>query len=361
MLIPLVLAMALAAAVSFVRDGLQRDAMTALDFLPDLTIQKMVGGRVDRVPVATAQRIQALPGISRILPRVWGYVPIKAGDQQAILTVMGMGPLGEFGVVQGRMPQAPGECVIGAGAAQALGLESDQSFTLRDFFGAEHTLQTVGILEAKARIYGADLLLTTPDTARGILGYRVDECSDICVYLDNGRGVDAAAAAINAEVPGMRILARDVLADITRQTYGGRAGLVQLLWLLLLLAVLLSAWAQGVALHTGLGREVGILRATGWSMMDVMEAKLLEAVALGILGTVSGIGLGLVYVLIGAPGIRNFFLGWSAIFPRFAIPLACEPESILVLVTLGLIPLLIVTLWSAWRLSIIDPDAALRG
>ena len=66
-------------------------------------------------------------------------------------------------------------------------------------------------------------------------------------------------------------------------------------------------------------------------------------------------------VYMGAPIIRNFMLGWSAIYPNFPVPILISFGSILTLCAAAIIPLLVGTLIPAWKSAITEPDVVMRG
>ena len=57
-LIPLFLVMLIASAMTFIKDGFLRDAQLAISIMPDITIQKLVGGRVERINTALIEKIE---------------------------------------------------------------------------------------------------------------------------------------------------------------------------------------------------------------------------------------------------------------------------------------------------------------
>lgn len=360
---PLAIAMTLTAAITLIRNGFERDAKAAIRLLPDITVQKLVGGRAERMNTAEVNSFQVFPGLRKVAPRVWGYLPVSVNHQQFVLTLMGQNieSFSQYGAVQGKMPVAPGDCVIGEGVAKLLKVKPGQRLALKRYSGQAQIMSITGMLRSQAQIYGTDLIITSTETARCLLGYHADECSDIGVIVDHPLQMNAIAAALAKNYPELRIVSRNSLSAITQQAYGSRAGLFQLIWLMLLLTVLLTVWAQGTVLSTGISREVGVLKALGWTTGDVVTVKVWESLILGLTGTLTGLVGAMAYIRLGAPELRSFFLGWSAIFPETQIPVAVKPESIIAMVAIGVLPLLMVTITRIWRLGTTDPDEALRS
>ena len=209
-------------------------------------------------------------------------------------------------------------------------------------------------------IYTADLILTPLNTAKRFFGYKEDEASDLCIYLDNPLLADGIAKQIASMGANLRVLTKDKLADITQQAYGGRSGVFQLMWMILLLTAMILGWSQASNITLDKRKEIGILKAIGWSTLDVIELKMLESLIIGFLGILLGLTIGLGYLLIGAPGIKEYFLGWAAVYPDFPIPIYVSSSSILLLIVVGIFPLLFATVIPAWLTGIIEPDESIR-
>ena len=81
---------------------------------------------------------------------------------------------------------------------------------------------------------------------------------------------------------------------------------------------------------------------------------------MAIFSVLVGLSLGIVYMIMDAPGLKSAIIGWADIYPDFPIPLFIEIETVLLIAALGIFPLLAGTLIPVWRLGIIEPDEAIR-
>jgi ABC-type lipoprotein release transport system permease subunit len=369
-LVPLWIAMGTAAAVTFVGDGLSRDAALSIGVLPEITVQRMVGGRVERVPVEIADSLRALPHVVDAIPRVWGYVPVQVPRGEVAYTLMGLDvermPIPEevgFSIEQGRflLPGSQDEAVVGKAFASVFSASVGDRITLEDTFGNVADLTIVGIFGTAVEIYAADLIVVSLETARSFFGYGDDEASDICVYLDDPVNTSLTALRMIDIGDNLRLMTRDALAELSQQAYGRRGGVFQLIWMTLLITVCLVAWAQGASIGLTLKREIGILKAIGWSTLDIIEVRMLESVIVALIGTLGGVLLGLGYLALDAPGIKQYFLGWATVYPEFPLPVYMSLRSLFLLIVVGIFPLAVATVVPAWQAGIIEPDEAIRG
>ncbi|OGV41186.1 MAG: hypothetical protein A2X46_07495 [Lentisphaerae bacterium GWF2_57_35] len=367
---PLLLAVMVFAAFSFVQDGLVRDALRSAEVMPDLTVQRMIGGRTERVPVALGELVAGMAGVKTVAPRVWGYVPIDLGAGAFAYTLMGidvsrMPQPEDVGLTleQGRFldKKDVNAVVLGKAAAEALDVRLGDELNLKDELGNAGRFQVVGLFAGDVQLHAADLMLVPIKTARNFFGYGEHEATDLCVYLTDSSQLDAAATDILAAQKGLRVLSKDSMRKIVQQVYGKRAGVFQVLWLILLLTVMLTAWAEGSRASHRTSREIGILKATGWSTTNVIELKIFENVIVASAATLGGMLVAMAYLLAGAPGIKSYFLGWAVVYPDMSLPICIGAPTVGLILTVGIFPLLVATVVPAWAAGIVDPDEAMRG
>ena len=129
-----------------------------------------------------------------------------------------------------------------------------------------------------------------------------------------------------------------------------------------LAAFLLLAWER----LTGLGgverREIGVLKAIGWSTSDVLLARVMESGLVALGGALFGLLAGYLYVFhLGAPGLRAALLGWSTLYPELVLVPNADLGQAAALLGAVVVPFIAVSLVPAWRAAVVDPDEAMRG
>jgi hypothetical protein len=155
--------------------------------------------------------------------------------------------------------------------------------------------------------------------------------------------------------------AKEELVNIIKQGFAQRSGVFQLMWLILLLCVLLLAWTQGSSISLDMKKEIGVFKALGWHTLDIIELKMMEIIIIGLAGILCGMLFGILYLQIGAPWLKQFFLGQSAVYQGSPIPIYIEGGSIFLLLATGLLPLCAATIIPAWLMGTVEPDTAIRG
>ena len=67
----------LLSSIFFITNSIQKELSLTQNSLPDITIQKLQGGREQNIDINLIDEIANIDGISKITPRVWGYYYFK--------------------------------------------------------------------------------------------------------------------------------------------------------------------------------------------------------------------------------------------------------------------------------------------
>ena len=390
-LVPIAIMMTVSSFMMFSRGGFVKDAENARDFLADVTVQGIDAGRVTKISLDIMPELQEIPHVKAVVPRVWGYIPLKIDDLDISYTLMGLDleqlprnmkfseamEAGCFLVAGDR-----NKVVLGYGVAISLdlrvgddievaidlGFASPSDFknvgdeiSIDDTLGNHGKYEVAGILKNKVQIYSTDLLITSNDDAREFFGYKKNEASDILVYLDEGGSADRVALAISLLRRNTRVMTAKSLTNLVKEAFARRSGTFQAMWLILFLSVLMFAWAQTTHIGVDAGKEIGILKSVGWQTGDIIMIKMMESLLYGLTGTTLGVLSGLIYALMGTPGMSGYCIGCASVYPKFPVPVSCDVSSILLLFLTGVIPVTLITAIPAWLAGTVDPDMAIRS
>ena len=364
-------------SVEFIREGVVQDISTSVDEGPDIVVQKLVGGRQSVVPTGWLSNITDTHGVRLATPRVWGYTDIGNGR---LLTVMGVNAT-EYGSIVGAAGTGLLEngrflnesdtkkMIIGSGivdmmAASALSIQIQVGsiLSLISYNGELVEFEVIGIFSSESKIFSYDLILTDINSSRAVLGVNNSSCTDVAVWSDYGSDLNSVAFRLDTEIADARILTRDAMRDAMLKTYGGRAGFVALMWIVVLLAVVLLAFTASSAGSEEARREVGLLKALGFDTVDILEIRMLESLTLSLLGVSFGISFAIMYCFVlGAPLLAGFLLGWNMLLLNGGIPLAVSLSTVFTVYAVGLVPILVASVVPSWRNAITEPDIVLRG
>ena len=377
-LLALVFSTGLLSSVEFLREGVMNDITASLDEGPDIIVQKLAGARQVPVPLDWKENITATPRVRLATPRVWGYTDVGNGK---LMTIMGVNAteygsilevLGTEIVGTGRFIEETDtkKIVVGQGivdimasAYQPVYIDVGSVLGLIASDGETIDFEVVGIFQSQSKIHSYDMILTDINSARELFGFANDtSCTDFAVWIEHGALVNDVAFRLDTRIPQSRILTRDAISDIALKTYGDRAGIVALLWVVIIMCVVLLAFSVSSAGSEEARREVGLLKALGFDTVDILEIRMFESLTLSLLGASLGLSFAIIYdFYLGAPGLAAYLLGWNLVLLNAGLPLEIAPSTIFIVFSVALVPVLVATVIPSWRMAITEPDVVLRG
>jgi ABC-type antimicrobial peptide transport system permease subunit len=207
--------------------------------------------------------------------------------------------------------------------------------------------------------------------------------NEVLVSVANAKDVNAVAKAIKSELPGATVLTSKSLAD---QVTGSLANARKLandlggaLAVVVLLAAFLIAGLLTLSSVSKRVREIGSLRAIGWSRGRVVRQLMAETLGIGILGGVVGIGIGVVICLIigavgpalsvsstglavGASTVSNLVHQTTSATVATTVHLTAPIRGLTIVIAFvcGLLGGVIAGVAGGWRAARLSPASALR-
>ncbi len=135
---------------------------------------------------------------------------------------------------------------------------------------------------------------------------------------------------------------------------------------LIILVAALNIISSLIMLVRSKGRDIAILRTMGATRGTIMRIFFLSGASVGLIGTLMGLGAGLLFVRY-IEEIRQFFqrLVGVELFPAefyflSQMPAVADPAEVVTVVLMGLGLSFLATLYPSWRAARIDPAEALR-
>ncbi len=357
------LVVAFYASVVFFTNSLRLETQAVLKNLPELWVQKLAGGRLKAMKMSFVDSLQHLRGVKQILPRVWGYnFDTPTG---AVVTIIGSDSLLQGLTLlntqhKGKLSEK--QALVGQGFLKLRGLEVGEILTLLDEQGQIKGFEVVGTFSHEADLLTTDLVILAPQAARKMLGLEADECTDVAIEIYNPLEINNIGRKIDRQFAGIRVVSLPQLRATYNTLFSWRGGIFVYGTILSVFAFLILAWERAGGLSKEEKHELGVLKATGWQVADVLWLKFWESGLIAFNATALGILLAYLHVFVlQAPLLRPFLIGWSVLYPDYQLSPAFDVESLIIIFSLSLIPYLTATLLPAWRGAVTDPAEIMQG
>ncbi len=382
-------------AVMSIMNGFRNELFSQLlGFQPHVYVDTRVI-EPDEIGGLVAQ-IEALPGVKSADPVVQGQVMASTEQYETVIQVLsispddlsqldvvrsGGDPRSRTGITQGSIEEfgagrhGGDVIVLGTGVARRLNVNVGDYVT---FLTARGASTSFGVAPRRKAYYVGALLaagVSTIDDAiafmpleQGQLFFGRDQAIDmIQVRLD-----DPQLAASFVDPIATIVGANAVVYDYTRLDpafYNAlqfeRSAMRMVMTIVIAIAAL-NIISGLVMLVKNKSRDIAILRTMGATQASVLRIFLIVGASIGMLGTLAGIILGILFVINVGP-IQDFITWvtgaqvWDpSVYYLYRIPAELDWGEVAFVSIFGLAVSLLVTLPPAWRAARLDPVEALR-
>ena len=261
-------------------------------------------------------------------------------------------------VEEGRPPERTGEIAVERGTAEKAGVGLGQSVRVLLPKGQPVDARVVGILDFEGNLLGATLVAFDTATAQELL-LEPGRWTSVVVTAADGTDNTTLRDRVSAAVPGD--YTAKTAEQIADEAEGGLADVLTFINVFLLVFagialfvgsfIILNTFSMLVAQRT---RELALLRALGAGRTQVIRSVLLEAAVVGVVGSVLGLGAGVLLAY-----------GLQALFGFFGLDLGdgsllVDAGTVVTSLLLGTVVTVIAALGPAVRASRVAPVAAMR-
>ena len=340
----------LIAAIVFYTHALKREAALILRGAPDIVVQKMVAGRHDLLPVDYVKKIAAIPGVTAVRPRLWGYY--YDAVMGANYTLMASGD---------DLP-GPGAADIGSGVARTLRVAEGDFIPIRAVAGAPTLFKVRKVLPYASELASSDLILLSEGDLRALFDFPRGFATDLALTVGNPAERATIAAKIAGQFPDSRPILNSEILRTYDSIFDWRGGMMVVMLGVAVLSFVIFAWDKATGLSAEERREIGILKSVGWETGDVLLLKFWEGAVVSLAAFLCGTILAYVQVFFFSASLFEPALkGWAVLYPRFKLVPDVDPYQLAVLFFLTVVPYTVATIIPSWRAATVDPDAAMRS
>jgi ABC-type antimicrobial peptide transport system permease subunit len=296
------------------------------------TIEERVGARL-----AALSEVEAVAGI--------GFA-FASTEEIAMLFMMGYNPrefaVQHFKIVEGQPLATNRQVLLGRQTADSIGLEVGDTVRVLD-----SAFRVVGIYETGVAWEESGMVITLRDAQR--LAGRPHQVTMYGIKLRDPEQAEEVKAYLDANFPEIDVSLTSNFAESLPDLQASQQMVGQISFLAVLIGGvgMLNTMLMSVLERT---REIGVLRALGWRRRQVVGMILREALALGVIGGVAGILLG-----VGLGWLMGLIPTYGGMLdPSYSLQLLFTAMAI------ALVTGVVGGLYPAWRATRMQPIEALR-
>jgi len=142
--------------------------------------------------------------------------------------------------------------------------------------------------------------------------------------------------------------------------YNYKGGLFLILYLITIATFMLILYQRYAMVYSAERKEIGILRAVGWSIKDVLALKFYETGMVVIVSFVLGVVLAYLYVFVwGAPILNQIFLGGANLPNRVTFVPVIHFGLLGSIFLFYAVPFFAAVLIPAWKIAVTPPKEAM--
>ena len=352
-------------SVFLVTTSLKYELFSTLDSLPDITVQKIKAGKPYDIDESVVDDILQIDGVSKVNARVWGYYYFENAGVN--FSLIGLDSYEEqykksFENLTNSFDISDNSMIVGSGVKKIL--EKNYYKKYFNFIKPDGSLQKVtiaGVFKTNLNLEANDIIVLSKDTAKEIFDMPQDKATDIVVKVANPKEIPTVLQKIKLIHPDCRVISKDNLKISYENIFNYKGGIFLAIFIVSLFTFFMIVYDKASGLNASEKKEIGILKAVGWTIDDVLTEKFYESFIISFISYIVGLifAFGFVYIF-QAPILRDVFEGYSKLKPEFNLPFVFDFQT-LALVFLLSVPIYIAaTIIPSWRVATLEADEVIR-
>jgi ABC-type lipoprotein release transport system permease subunit len=357
-------------SVVFLTASLRSTLLEALEAEPDFVVQKVVAEQQVPLPVRIGDGIIEIAGTTKVTPRVYGRYFIE-GLGRSVL-VMGVDFLDEqshriLEEIVGktdlnRFLSGRNAMIVGNSVAAWMEAHGDKEHLV--FIspkGKRMVMRRYAVLPESTALFSSDMVLMQIRDARKIFGMKRSQVSDFTFNAPNEIEWDLIKVKVASLAHGLRIIDKKESRKVYEEMFDFTGSFFIGLIVMMLMPFGMILYQRYAQVYASEMRMIGILRATGWSIGNVLTLKSAETVMLILIGYGAGVSLAYLYVFAaGAPGLASVFLGAWNLPADYHFQPRIDFFVLASVFLLYALPFAAAVLFPVWKIAASDPVRAMR-
>lgn len=359
----------LISSVLFMSSSIQKEMFSTLDSQSDFVVQKMNQGRIVNIPNSWIEDFSDINGIEHIQQRVYGQYYFEPSKKY--FTIVGVDLFEES--VNKNIKKLleklnissfleKDSMIIGNGVRKELDklyYSDAYSFKLHN-----RELKKVEIfkdLPIDTNIIANDLIIMDISLAKEILNINEDESSDIVFDVPNELERSNIKVELILKHLDIRIIQKEDIKKAYENLYNYKGGIFLILFIIVMITFVLILYQRYTMVSSSDKKEIGILKAVGWSIKDIIKLKISETFIIALMAFLIGVIIAYFFVyILNAPLLSNIFLGFHNLETNVIFNPSIGISDIVTLFIFFIIPFISAVLIPVWKIAVIDANESMK-
>lgn len=358
----------LLSSVLFISSSIRYSLEQSLDAQPDFVVQRVRGGERVDLPLAWMDKLLDIHGIEKVTARVTGRYFFKSKQESALIVGVDFLDEQSHAALENLIAKTDlkafldgDNMLIGSGVSAYLSSHFyPEHYTFLSPKGEYRKVKIFQTLPSSSDLVSSDMMIMPIDLAREILGVDEAKASDLSLNVPNEDEWDTISDKIAALYYDIRVVTKADIRKAYASLYNYKGGFFLLLFLIAMTTFVLILYQRFSMVYSSERREIGLLRALGWSIGDVLRLKFLETLIVLSISFVLGVVLAYGYVFVwGAPVLRGIFLGSANLASAPVLVPVVDMGVLSSIFLIYAVPFVAAVLIPVWRIAVTDPKEAM--
>jgi len=287
----------LISSVLFIKNSLQKEIFSTLENQSDFIIQQTNGSKIVNTPISWIDDFSSINGVTNTQQRVYGqyyflpeniYFTIVGVDLFEENTNKKLNELLKSLNISNFLEND--SMIIGDGVKKIF--DKYHYFDSYDFKLPNNDLKTIKIFNSLPKdlnLVANDLIIMDINLAKEILNIKENESTDIVLNVPNNLERQNVKEQLLLEHSNIRILQKDELKKGYENMFNYKGGIFLILFVVVLFTFILILYQRYSMISSTDKKEIGILKAVGWSIKDIIKLKIMENFIVGFMAYIIGV------------------------------------------------------------------------
>lgn len=359
----------LISSVLFISNSLKKEVFSTLDNQSDFIIKKTNNGKIFDTPISWIDDFSSINGVKNVQQRVYGLYYFM--PENVYFTIVGVDLFEEntnknikelLSVLNISNFLQNDSMIIGNGIKKIF--DKYHYFDSYDFKLLDKNVMNIKIfkdLPQEANLVANDLIIMDINVAKKILNINEENSTDIVLNVPNDLEKQNIKEQLILKHSNIRILQKESLKKEYENMFNYKGGIFLVLFIVVIFTFILILYQRYSMISSSDKKEIGILKAVGWSIKDIIKLKIIENFIVGFMAFIIGVIIAYIFVFIlNAPILKNIFIGFSNVQNDFILNANIEFTTIITLFLFFIIPFLSAVLIPVWKIAVIDANESMK-